>query len=62
MDFQQRKQELLDDPASPYWAADLIRLCDGKDIDDVLNTLEVMVDLFKLKYLDMLNEYSHGRH
>lgn len=38
---------LLEDPATPYWAQDLIRVLADKDPVDVLNTLEVLTQAFK---------------
>lgn len=39
-------EELLEDPSTPYWAQDLIRVLLTKDCVDAANVLEVLAQSF----------------
>lgn len=42
-------EELLRDPSTPFWAADVIRVALEKDCVDAANVLSVLADAFRTR-------------
>ena len=49
-------EEILRDPAAPFWAQDLVRVLLDKDPVDVVNTLEVLAVSFRARLDCILRE------
>ena len=54
MTYLEGKRRILLDPATPYWAAELIYKSERMDVVDVLDVLEILVRLFQMKKHELL--------
>lgn len=48
--YQQRRQQLLIDKSTPDWVREILVSLEGRDPCDVLNGLEVLVELYTMKF------------
>lgn len=48
--FERMRDERLNDPCVPYWAKDIIRVAEHKDVLDAVFVLRDLAKLFEVKY------------
>ena len=59
--YEELRDARLQDLAVPFWAKDLIRLADDKDVLDAMYVLKDLCELFRYKYEQVTGRASsHG--
>lgn len=48
-------QELLDDPSTSYWLKSALIALDKRDINNVLNDIETLLEVFTAKYEEVIH-------
>jgi hypothetical protein len=51
--FEAHRQALVLSPDTPYWVIDLMDRLEEKDVVDIINALEWLVELYGIKFREM---------